>query len=207
MLSLGSIHQSSAFYILSSLGSSNLGVGSNLNTPWKYPPRLGVLRCIKLWQHPPRLGTWFDSCFKETWKGRAAELTFWPGWRMCRGYKQQRKGFYVALVACTRESQTGVFLRQKLCKFVFNSYVMAGEEPGKMPELYVEALLKNTDSVSSLRLQCKAKEIYSQRLPKWHLNCTGNLNSQKMLKIGCKHMIICNRLWMSGSASVWGLIM
>ena len=77
---------------------------------------------------------------------------------------------------------------------------MAGEEPGKMPELYVEALLKNTDSVSSLRLQCKAKEIYSQRLPKWHLNCTGNLNSQKMLKIGCKHMIICNRLWMSGSA-------
>ena len=40
-----------------------------------------------------------------------------------------------------RAKFANVFL-QKLRKNNFNSSVMAGEEPGKMPELYVEALLE-----------------------------------------------------------------
>ena len=60
---------------------------------------------------------------------------------------------------------------------------MAGEEPCKMPELYVEALLEELKLCKRPQAECKAKAsalgIYSQRLPNWHLNCAGNLKFSK----------------------------
>ena len=92
---------------------------------------------------------------------------------MCRGYKQLRKGFYTALVA-SRE-----ICKSFLAKIAQKIILFQAKSHAKCPSSTWKRFLKNLNSVSTLRLQCKAKAsalgIYFQRLPNWHLNCAGNL--------------------------------
>ena len=115
-------------------------------------------------------------------EGKGSKAYFWGRLTDVQGLQAAQERVYTALVACARDSQK--FSCKNCAKnHHFNSSVIAGESHAKCLSSTWKHFLKNMDSVSALRLQCKAKAnalgIYSQRLPNWHLNCAANLKFPK----------------------------
>ena len=127
MLSFGSIHWGSAFYILSSLGSIHWGLAFYVVSSLGSIPR-GLAR---------------NSTVVSKRHGREGRqsLLFGRAYK-CAGKQVAEERVVYCFGGLLAKLANIVLQKSWLRKNKFNSSVLAGKEPGKMPELYVEVLLE-----------------------------------------------------------------